>query len=126
MTDGIARSGFDIDLRHGQLREEAFGRLLGEATVEVKSDGACRRTGNLFIEYRQKGRPSGIAVTEADFWAFEYEDNHWLVLPTDHLREVARRIYRNEPWMRKRGGDYNNYEGVLVPIHRLLPQINQS
>ena len=94
--------------------------MLGEATVEVKSDAIARRTGNLFIEYRQKGRPSGISVTEADYWAFEYDDDCWLVVPTDRLREVARGIYANHPERRRRGGDFNQYEGVLVPIHQLI------
>lgn len=120
MATGYARAGFDIDLRHGQSREDAFARVLGEARVEIKSDAIARRTGNLFVEYRQKGRPSGIAVTEADYWAFEYDDDCWLVVPTDRLLEVARDIYANRPDLRRSGGDFNRYDGVLVPIHRLL------
>ena len=122
MSDGIARSGFDIDLRHGKSREDAFAHVLQGATVEVKSDGACRRTGNLFVEYRQKGRPSGIAVTTADYWAFEYFDDCWLLIPTERLRAVARRVWRDHHGRRQRGGDFNRYEGVLVPIAWLLPQ----
>lgn len=120
MATGLGRSGFDLDLKHGKLREEALGAILrGDQKVEIKSDGKCRETGNLFIEYRQKGRPSGIAVTEADYWAFEFADDNWLIVPTGKLKAIARQAYM-DPRNRKRGGDYNEYEGVLVRIESLV------
>lgn len=120
MTTGVARAGFDIDLAYGTSREDAFRHVLNGATVEVKSDRECRRTGNLFIEYRQKGRPSGIAVTTADYWAFEYDDDCWLVVPIERLRSVARDVYRSRPDLRRKGGDFDLYDGVVVPIHMLM------
>ena len=95
--------------------------MLGEARVEVKSDAIARRTGNLFVEYRQRGRPSGIAVTEAEYWAFEYDQDCWLVVPTQRLLEITREVYRDYPERRRKGGDFNLYDGVLVPIRLLLP-----
>lgn len=94
MTTGIARQGFDLDLRHGQAREEALVHTLLGSRVEAKSDGRCRATGNLFIEYRYRGRPSGISTTTASRWAFEFDDNAWLIVPTDRLREAARRALK--------------------------------
>lgn len=117
MTNGPARAGFDLDLRHGQLREGALAEILSLRygdRIEVKSDGRCRRTGRLFVEYEQKGRPSGIATTDAEWWAFEYYDDCWLVIPTIVLRRLARRALR--AGLTALGGDDNLYRGALVPL----------
>src|SRR3954454_12200058 len=114
MSEGLAREGFDVDLRHGLARENALVHLLLRAHVEVKSDGRCAETGRLFIEYRHNGRPSGIAVTTADRWAFEFDEDCWLIVPTNRLRAIARLAYRRGRIAR--GGDHNRSEGVLVPI----------
>jgi hypothetical protein len=114
VTRGLAREGFDLDLRHGIARERALVHLLLRARVEVKSDSRCAATGNLFIEYRSHRRPSGIAVTEAERWAFEFDEDCWLIVPTSRLRAAARLAYRKGRLVR--GGDNDTSEGVLVPI----------
>lgn len=118
MTAGQARKGFDIDLLDGVAREEAFARLLVRARFEHKRDESCIKTGNLFIEYESRGRPSGIAVTTADWWAFEYQPISWLVLPTDKLKSYARRAYQTGKVIL--GGDNDTSKGVLVPITWLV------
>jgi hypothetical protein len=116
VTTGLARAGFDIDLRYGQLREGRLAQILAALgpLIEVKSDTKARSTGNLFLEYRQKGRPSGLAKTEAQWWAFEIDEDVWLIVPFRRLRAAAARAYRLG--RTARGGDFNNYDGVLVPI----------
>lgn len=118
MTAGIARAGFDIDLRHGEAREEALVHTLLGSRVEAKSDGKCRMSGNLFIEYRYRGNPSGIATTTAERWAIEYDDNAWLIIPTERLKQAARRALKEERTVV--GGDHNLTMGVLVPIRWLV------
>lgn len=120
MTTGLSRAGFDLDLREGQAREDALAHVLLRSKVEVKSDKGCRRTGNLFIELRQKTQPSGFATTEADWWAFEYDDDRWLFLPRGVVDEAVQRAYREG--RTAKGGDFNNYDGVLVPIAWFLPR----
>ena len=72
---------FDIDLEYGAEGEEAVKQLFaqlesGHKTIEVKRDRRTLETGNLFIECMQKPRghteykPSGIATSKADIWAF--------------------------------------------------------
>ncbi len=114
MAKGLARSGFDIDLRDGQAREDAFVHVFLKARVEHKSDEKCRYTGNLFVEYEQHGRPSGIAVTEADWWATEFDDDSWVIIPTERMKELARRAVQEG--RAAAGGDDDNYKGALVPI----------
>ncbi len=114
MVTELARCGFDIDLRDGEAREAAFVHVFLKDKVEHKRDYKCAHTGNLFVEYAHKGRPSGIAITTADYWAFEYEENCWLVVPTERLKRVARAAYR--AGRRVKGGDGKRYDGVLVRI----------
>ena len=119
MSIGKAREGFDLDLKHGESREGSLATLLrGGKKVEVKSDGICRHTGNVFVEFEQHGRPSGLAVSTADYWAFEVNDDQWTIIPTQKLKKIAAGYYKQGKviW----GGDHNNYRGVLVPVRALV------
>lgn len=118
MTTGLARAGFDIDLRDGEAREDALVHVFLKARVEHKADFKAVDTGNVFIEYRQKGVPSGISVTEAEWWALELVGLGWFLVATERLKELAARAYREG--LVKRGGDHNNYEGVLLPVEWLV------
>ena len=122
MSDGLSREGFDIDLRFGQQAEGECMRLLllraGIEFIEVKADEKARSTGNVFIEYRQRGRPSGIAVTTAQLYAIRISPLHWVWLPTERLKGLARLAYKQRRLAC--GGDYNRYEGVLVPLEWLV------
>lgn len=125
-TKGLAREGFDLDLKHGQARECAFARLMLEShttrvTVEHKSDGKARSTGNVFIEYRQKGRPSGLATTASDFYAIEWDYECWIVVPTARLKLICKRVMERHPERKcVRGGDFGKYEGVLLKLTELF------
>jgi len=122
MTEGNTRAGFDLDLRQFQQRETALAMVLmsrGVNTIEHKRDCGTVRTGNLFVEYRQPSGPSGIATTTADQWAFEYDENCWLLVPTDRLRALCRVAYQRGKVTT--GGDRNRYHGVLLPIKWLVP-----
>lgn len=119
MTKGLARKGFDIDLKNGEIREHAFANIIRNTRIEHKSDEKCRKTGNLFIEYRDHGRPSGLATTTADYWAFEYDENCWLIILTERLKDICREFYRDSR-NRVLGGDDDNYEGILIPISLLV------
>lgn len=119
MAKAIARSGFDLDLKFGQSRENALSNILrGDKTVEVKSDAKCRTTGNVFVEFEQKGVASGIAVTTAEYWAFEVDDDQWVIIPTVRLKVIARHYFRQGKV--RTGGDYNAYRGVLIPVEALV------
>lgn len=117
MSEGLAREGFDKDLAFGESRESAFVEAITRARVEIKSDQKARVTGNVFIEYRQKGRPSGISTSVAEWWAIEVDDDAWFVIRTSRLRALARRAL--ETGRRSHGGDGNQYEGALVPVEWL-------
>ena len=126
---------FKYDLELGQLGEMLVGKLLSSRTIEVKFDFGCYHTGNFYIEYQSRNKPSGIATTKADYWmliaASEYgqrlksyqeqiqkEDILYAVLiETERLKDLC----RSKPYkMGVKGGDSNTSLGVLIKAQTLL------
>lgn len=121
MADGLAREGFDIDLRFGQERELTFAEVLlirDGHFLELKSDQRARSTGNVFVEYRQHGRPSGIATTDSHWWTVEVEDDVFVTMPTRRMRALASAAVKSG--RKTMGGDGNAYEGALVRVEDLV------
>lgn len=119
MAEGLAREGFDLDLKFGEARESAFVSALTDCHVECKSDQKVRVTGNVFIETYQRSRngewrKSGINASTAAWWAIEYADDAWLVIRRSLLHTVAQRAPAHN------GGDENRYRGRLVPVEWLI------
>lgn len=119
MSEGLSNKGFDIDLATGQFSESVLADILSRSGqyIEVKSDAKCQQTGNIYLEYESRGKPSGLAVTEAQWWAIEYRPMRWLIIRTLELKEIAREYYKNGGI---KGGDYDTSRGVLVPLERIL------
>ena len=110
---------FDIDLREGKAREDAFVHTFLRSRVEHKRDKKAARTGNIAIEFEQIGtdgeiRPSGVSITTAETIATEYAPENWLVNPTEDYKALARRAIREgkHKWI----GDGKNHHTALVPI----------
>lgn len=117
---GSTKRTFDIDVVYGEVGENHVLSLLNGVTkVEVKTDRIAHRTGNLAIEYASRGLPSGIATTEADYWAFVIGDNKTVIfITTERLKELARRFYKAGHTVD--GGDDNTSKIILIPINELL------
>lgn len=115
---------FDVDLAYGEARESAFVTALRRCHAECKSDRKARITRNIAVEFRQgstergAGQPSGIAKTDSDWWAVEYADDCWLVVPTPLMKQLARRA--NDMGRVKMCGDGNRFECALVPVDWLI------
>ena len=88
----INKSSFDLDFAYGKEGENLVEQLMTNGrTVEVKRDRKWHQTGNVYIEVEcwylksESWEPSGLSVTQADYWAFVLEDMV-IMLPTDSLR----------------------------------------
>jgi len=83
-----------------------------KTTIEVKSDKQASLTGNLAIEYKCSGKPSGITSTTADYWIYfiVYEDKEECYkIPTEELRKIVKTQGRKVS-----GGDGNRSRLYLV------------
>ena len=116
------RKKFDIDLEYGKVREQFVADMLQNKKIEVKSErDMWQRTGNIAIENESYGKPSGINVTEADYWfhnlcigedvfctlVFRVENLKKLIEKLDYKRSVS-------------GGDHNASRMYLLKLDKLF------
>lgn len=84
-----SKSSFDLDFSYGRKGEQLVEELLTDGKkVEVKRDRKWHLTGNVYIETEcfftknNAWAPSGLSVTEAEYWAFVLKRTV-LMLPLD-------------------------------------------
>jgi hypothetical protein len=120
------RAKFDVDLQFGQEGERWLTWLgTDQAKVEVKTErDTWAKTGNAVFEYECRGKPSGIAITEADYWLHILRlGNHvhaahlW---PIEDLKTFLRMAMKGHGNSRLAvaGDDYAS-KVILVPIQSL-------
>ena len=113
-------NNFEYDLKFGQMKEKELADILENQKIEVKTDCKWKKTGNLAIEYKSRGKPSGIATTKAEYWAFILDANGLtegiLIVPIAKLVVVAKHHYVQGNIIN--GGE--NSDMVLVPIADLV------
>lgn len=65
----LTNLGFNFLNKNSDYRYDLKMSFWGkEITYEVKTDIYPRDTGNIVIEFESRGKPSGISVTEADYF----------------------------------------------------------
>ena len=120
-------SSFDLDFGYGRKGEKLVEELLTEGKrIEVKRDRKWNKTGNLYIEVEcwflktQSWEPSGLMVTEAEYWAFVLEKGV-LMVPTDHvhhaINNAGREITCDIP--------PNKSKGYLITVDDLLTAMKE-
>jgi hypothetical protein len=118
---------FDIQLDASLVHERRLGEIFSAAKIEkieLKTETwQWEQTGNICIEYRQNGQPSGIATTDADYWVHELrrdgETLCYLMFPVERLKELAREAYR-QGHFHEGGGDGGRFCNVLIPLREIL------
>lgn len=127
MAEALARKGFgDGDLADGQLREDAYARILlsGRERWEHKRDWKAEQTGNIAVEFETSTLPNGRGDTYPSgihepgkenvyWWIVEFAEDCRISLP----REV---MVRWKDHAVSRGltlwcGDYNRFNNALIP-----------
>ncbi len=124
---------WDILVNAAEGVEGSLSQIIHKKTIEVKDERKSRQTGNFCIEYKQWSAhdkrvhvPSGIAVTKADYWGFQFADDQFMLVPTERIKELARIYYRRsvrdgiDKWRVRETGD-NGAWSVLVPILAFMP-----
>lgn len=122
---GAYESRWDRDLAAGKAWEREFFGLLRNARIENKLDRMAWKTGFLFVEYESRGKPSGIATTEADWWVFGVQAPDGTIplvvmAKTNHLKALARLYWKT--WRNVDGGDNGTSKGILLEPDELMRQ----
>jgi hypothetical protein len=119
-------SDFRYDLKFGQEGETEIAKLLNDSSIEVKRDRQTQQTGNIYIEYESRGKPSGIKTTKAKKWAYILQDGCILIIDTELLKKALRYLIKNKLCVKDMpGGDNNTSVGVLVGVERLMEGLRE-
>lgn len=137
MTSGVVGGGdyrFDLDIHKGQIAERLLAEILCHETsgtkVEVKRDYKVSGTGNVAIEYRSRGKRSGIATSEADWWAIALSGPSYdggdeqpeviVFIKKSRLKRILRALRDAGVLRSASGGDDGTSDMALLPALRLL------
>ena len=111
---------YDILISAATWEERRLGEVFHGGRferMEIKGEQYLwERTGNIAIEYRWSGRPSGITSTTADMWVHELkrkgETLGYLMVPIARLKQVCRQHWHS----RVIGGDDDLSEIILLRL----------
>ena len=110
-------SDFKYDLKIGQVKEKELGDIFKNKTIEVKYDLKALKTGNVYVEYSSRFKPSGIATTTANYYCFCFGDTYHII-ETEILKNRCRKYFKTD--RDKNGGDNNSSKGILLPLEELF------
>jgi len=108
---------FKYDLKVGQIKEEELGSIFKDKLIEVKHDLQALDTGNVYVEYYSRGKPSGISKTQSDYYCFAFGTTFHLIATNELKAKCRKYINTNRD---KKGGDSNTSKGILLPMTELF------
>ena len=107
---------YRYDLRHYSPSKDQ------ELLFEVKTDDYCSDdsdTGNIAVEIKYKGKPSGISTTYAQWFVYYYKhiskDNIWMI-QVDNLKSLIKENINDIKFVH--GGDNNDSYIALIPRNK--------
>jgi len=116
---------FDLDLNFGQIYEEKVRDIFeGDGSIEVKTErDIWQKTGNIAIEIRYRGKPSGISSTDAKWWIHILSNDNdietALMFKVEKLKKKIKQMVMLGMAKIVIGGDNDNSEIVLLPIDKI-------
>ena len=129
LTEGYCK-GYDLkvkeDMLFGKLGEKFTEELFeGNNKIEIKTErDIWKTTGNIAIEIRCKGVPSGISTTESSVWIHLLAQKGVIMggflFKVDQLRGKIKKLQKSGNLKMVMGGDFNASQMVLLPIKDLF------
>ena len=109
---------FTKDLSYGKKHVKLVMKSM--ENFELKTDRRAHKTGNVYVEFKSRGKPSGIKTSKSDTWIFKIpngKDQHLfsIQIPLTRLKKLVSKDYRVVP-----GGDNLTSRGYLVPLTDLI------
>jgi len=120
---------FTHDVKVQEIREKAIGELLQDKTIEIKTEmGMWKDTGNIAVEVKFNGKPSGIAKTKAEYWwhSLELDGKSFahIVFDTETFKKHVKNLRKQGKVKRVEGGDDDLSLIYLIKLTDLLDPKN--
>ena len=129
LTEGYCK-GHDLkveeDMLFGRIGEEFTRDLFeGNTKIEIKTErDIWEKTGNIAIEIRCKGKPSGLSTTESSVWIHLLSVNSVIkggfIFKVDQLKGKIKKLHESGNLKMVMGGDDNLSQMALLPIKELF------
>lgn len=112
---------FDLDLGFGLKYEKSLANVLKMGKVEVKTErDKWFKSRNIAIELSYYGKKSGLATTEAEWWAhiltLDNDIKGVILLPVKELKRIVKESVRKGCGRIVMGGDDEASEIALIPL----------
>ena len=120
------KKNFDIDLEFGGANEEVVRSIFeDDGSIEVKTErDKWLETGNIAIELKHKGKPSGISTTNAKWWIHVLTSDGNMkfsfIFPVSVLKRKVKHIILEGKGRITMGGDDNLSTLALIPIKEVI------
>ena len=117
---------FDLDLKFGHFGEDFVRDMQkGNTKIEVKTErDIWKSTGNIAIEIRCNGVPSGLSTTGSEVWvhllSYGGKIEGGFIFNVVDLKEKVSRLYKEGKARIVMGGDFDGSQMVLLPIKELF------
>ena len=114
------------DMLFGKIGENFTKDLFeGNTKMEIKTErDIWKTTGNIAIEIRYKGQPSGISTTKSSVWihllSYKGVIEGGFIKKVDQLRGKIKKLQKSGNLKMVMGGDFNKRQMVLLPIKDLF------
>tara|TARA_R100000808_G_scaffold5849_2_gene17667 strand:+ start:3989 stop:4435 length:447 start_codon:yes stop_codon:yes gene_type:complete len=117
-----SNNNFEYDLKFGQIWEQKIADILLNEKIEVKTErNQWKQTKNIVIERAYKGKPSGLASTEASYWLHILDIDGVMAGALLFRTDVLKKVLNAMPNPNKvKGGDDNASELILVSLTELM------
>ena len=128
VSNNHIRDNFDIDLDFGKVGEKKIEQLFeGDGRIEVKTERwegkptQWKKTENIAVEIRCRGKLSGISTTDAKMWIHMLDGGGGgFIFPVDELRKKIKKRQKDGTLKLTMGGDDNAAQLALLPIKELF------
>ena len=129
LTEGYCK-GHDLkveeDMLFGRIGEEFTREIFeGNTKIEIKTErDIWKTTGNIAIEIRCKGKPSGISTTESSVWihllSLKGVIMGGFLFKVDQLKAKIKKLHNEKKLKMVMGGDDSVSQMALLPIKELF------
>ena len=117
---------YDIDVEYGLIQERKIRDIFEKGSkIEVKAERSrWYNSWMIAIEVECKGRPSGLSITQADYWMHMLmrgdKMQMTLLFSVPQLKEIVKRALRMPGTNIVYGGDNKASKLILIPISAVL------